>query len=494
MTPLKKTTPARVGKLKVEYRPIGQLTPYEKNARTHPPEQIDQIKHLIERYGAMPIVVDGKNGIMAGHATYQAARQLGLRTVPVIELTGLSQAEKRAYVLSHNKVALAAGWDTQILATELADLKGMGLDMDLTGFGLSEITALLDPNPGPQEEPPPATLKDKAVSRAGDLWLLGPHRLLCADSTKAASLKTLMDGQLAQCVFTDPPYGVSYEARSGDFDVLQGDDLRRGQLRDMLHKAFKAAIEHTTNDAGWYVWHASATREDFAGALRDNGLVENSYIIWVKTQMVLGWADYRWAHEPCFYAARQGVRPAFYGDRTNTTVWRVDATQGLDGAQRTTIGHGVVLTTPEGAELFVQAKAPSGKKVRHVHAQPGQPVLLDASPGSSTVWEVSRDNVQGKKEASLHPTMKPVELTRRALANSTQEGDIVLDMFAGACSTIMGAEQTKRVGYAMELDPHYVDAGLRRWQALTGKEATHATEKKTFEALAKSRAKTGRKT
>lgn len=480
----------KVGNLKVEYREVGKLKPYAKNARIHPPAQIDKIKRSLERFGwTNPILVDGKNGLVAGHGRLQAALQLGQRTVPVIELTGLSVSEKRAYLLADNRIAQQAGWDEELLRTEFSDLKDMGVDLGLTGFDADEVANFLSPPPSAPTEPPVPALPAKAVSKLGDLWVMGDHRLMCGDSTKAATLKALMAGREAQCVFTDPPYGISYEAPSGSFEVIKGDDLRRGQLAHLLHGAFSTAIGHTRQDAAWYVWHASSTRDDFAKALRDVGLVENGMIIWAKPGMVLGWSDYRWAHEPCFYAARQGVKPAYHGDRTETTVWRVDA-RAAGGEPATAIGAGVIITTKEGHEIYISSTSPKGRKVRHVHAEKG--VLLSASGNEGdNVWEVSRDNGHGKASTTHHPTQKPVELARRALRNSTQEGEIVLDLFAGSASTIMAAEQTKRCGYACELDPRYVDVGVRRWQEMTGQQATHAQEKKTFDAITKARA--GRK-
>lgn len=477
-------------RLKLEYREVGKLKPYEKNSRQHPPEQIEKLCAVIRRVGfVVPILVDEKAGILKGHGGLQAARQLGMRSVPVIELSGLTAAEKRAYLIADNRLAEDSGWDRDILRAEMIDLRGMGFDLALTGFDNHEIALTLEPPKGEDAEPPAGRIQTQVVSRAGDLWHLGEHRLICADSTKDETYERLLDGRRVQCVFTDPPYGVSYEARSGQFEVIKGDDLRRGQLERLLQGAFGAAVRHAADDAGWYVWHASSTREDFARALRDAGLVENGYIFWVKPGMVLGWSDYRWAHEPCFYAARQGVKPAFYGDRTDTTVWRARPT-GEGAAGRTAIGTGVILATPDGKEIYVAGTPPKGRKIRHVSLKEGETAYLEPTHDAQTVWEVGRDNGHGKG-VSIHPTQKPVELARRALRNSTREGEAVLDMFSGSASTIMAAEQTGRVGYAIELDPQYVDAGVRRWQELTGKEAIHADEKRTFEAIAKERA--GRK-
>ena len=479
--------------LSIEYFNTARVKPYAKNARAHPPEQVAKIVASIRAVGfTKPILVDERNEILAGHGAHMAAQQLEMAKVPVIVRRGLTQAQKRAYRLADNKIAEGSGWDNAILAVEFADLKAMGADLAMTAFDPDEIELVLKPPPGaPDAEPPVPANTGRAASQAGDLWLLGSHRLICGDSTKTATLKALMHGNQAQCVFTDPPYGVSYQSPSGAHEVLKGDELRRGQLAHMLHGALSAALPHTVNDAGWYIWHASSTREEFSKAMRDVGLVELATLIWAKPGIVLGWADYRWAHEPCFYAARQGVKPAFYGDRTNQTVWRVGA-RSASGEATTAIGAGVTVTTKEGAEIHIQASAPKGRKVRHLHLEGGGVLLQSAGGAGDDLWEVGRDAGHGR-ENDRHPTQKPVELARRAITNSTRESEGVLDMFAGAASTIIACEQLKRVGYAVELDPKYVDVGIRRWQEFTGKQAIHAKEKKTFDAIAKARSATGKR-
>jgi DNA modification methylase len=485
MTQLKeKVRPAGRGKLAVEYVAIDSIRPSKHNTRTHPPEQITQILRSIKEFGwTKPIIVDEKGEILAGHGAYQAAQQDGMVEVPIIRRAGLTAAQKRAYRTADNKIGEDSDWDRALLGAEFEALMNMGYDVTLTGFSQTEVDFILKPPAQATQEPPAPPPGGPAISKQGDLWLLGNHRLLCGDSTKPASYKRLMNGEKAACIFTDPPYGVSYEARGGNFEVIKGDDKRRGQLKDMLQSAFQNAVDHSREDAGWYVWHASSTRDDFAQALRNVGLVENGYIIWAKAGMVLGRSDYQWSHEPCFYAARQGVRPAFHGDRTHTTIWQLE--RAISG-QATAIGDGVIITMPDGQELFVSAKPPKGKKVRHLHIEGDKPLLLQPVTDQDSVWRVSRDTGHGK-DAAIHPTMKPVELVRKALINSTTEGQIVLDMFSGSASTIMGAEQTQRCGYAIELDPLYVDASIRRWQNMTGKAATHAEEKTTFDAIASAR-------
>ena len=474
-------TPKRVGQLKVEYRAIGTLIPYARNARRHSDEQVGRIADLIKRFGwTAPILVDGKSGIIAGHGRVLAAKLLNMRQVPAIELKGLSEAEKRAYILADNKVAEDAGWDKELLRLELGDLRNLGIDIQALGFGPKDFR--LEP-----EDPPEPELTDPAVARRGDIWTLGNHALVCADSTKAEAYHALGRERVAM-IFTDPPYGVSYEARSGDFEMIRGDDLRRGQLQRMLHLAFALAAKSARDDASWYVWHAHATREDFAAAMRDVGLVELGYIIWAKPQISLGWSNYRWAHEPCFYACRQGVRPAWYGDADQGTVWRVAASRTAE-ALRASIGQGVLVASETGGELYVTTKPPENRKVRQIKLAEGKTALLSGTSEADDLWEVSRDNGHGKKTA-LHPNQKPVELARRAILNSSREGERVLDMFAGSSSTLLAAEQTKRVAFAVEMDPRYVDAGIRRWQAYTGRQAILSNGKehgKPFDAVQASR-------
>ena len=481
MTPPKKAR----GPLRVDYRKIGDVKPSKDNPKDHPPAQIDQIRRSIEANGwTKPIIVDEKGEILAGHGAHLAAQQMGLAEVPTIMRAGLTAAQKRAYRIADNKVAEGSTWNAGILAAEFKALQAMGFDVGLTGFSQTEVEFHLKAPASAQAEPPVPQLERRLVTRLGDVWVLGEHRLLCGDSTKPATYKALMGGRQAQCVFTDPPYGISYAAPSGAFKVIKGDDKRRGELKEMLRSAFACAIEHTRVDAGWYVWHANATRMDFGEALASVGLIELSLLIWEKPGATLGWGDYRQSHEPCFYAARQGVKPAFHGDRTGTTIWRLEGA-GTPG-EPVAIGTGLIVSTPEGREIYITSKPPAGKKVRHLHLPEKGALLLQGKTETDDLWQVGRDAGHGKDEA-IHPTMKPVELARRACMNSAKEGEVVLDFFSGGGSTLIGAEQTKRIAYCVELDPQYVDATVRRWQTLTGKKATHGTSKKAFDDIARAK-------
>jgi DNA modification methylase len=265
-------------------------------------------------------------------------------------------------------------------------------------------------------------------------------------------------------VHTDPPYGVSYEAQSGKFAEIAGDGKRNDELVALLRAAFQNMAARTLDDAAWYIWHASTTREDFAYAMKEAGLLERQYLVWVKPAAVLGRSDYRWGHEPCFYASKDGHTPAFYGDRTNETVWRV-AARTKDGPAGI-VGQGTYLQTGQGDGIFLTARPPKGKKARSYRLNLGETMTLATTSAAGTVWEISRDH------AAAHPTQKPVELPRRAILNSTKPGQVVLDAFLGSGSTLIAAELTGRRCFGTELDPKYAAVTLDRWARTTEKTPT----------------------
>ena len=317
---------------------------------------------------------------------------------------------------------------------------------------------------------------------AGDVWELGMHRIICGDSTDPNTWATLMGRERAAMVFTDPPYGVSYEAQSGEFEVIEGDHKRRDDLYKMLVGAFKCIAKIADDKAGIYIWHASSTRNDFAQAMTAAGLIEKQYLIWAKPGLVLGRADYQWAHEPCFYCAKDGHTPNFYGDRAESTVWRIAAIT-TDQAS-TVLGAGVIILGGDGRMLFIQPKAPKTKKAREIRLTEKVPsVFLADTTGTGTVWEIARDGNY------VHPTQKPVALAVRAIENSSKPGDIVVDAFSGSGTLLIGCETTGRRGRVAELDPKYVQAAIQRWQEFTGKEATLVQTDQTFGEVQKERSR-----
>ena len=377
-----------------------------------------------------------------------------------------SEAEEYADLTADNRLAELADMNATMLADLLAEIDTGEIPLELTGYteedfdGLIEsITGADDAEPNDQDDEHDQPLPP--MSKPGDLWILGPHRLICGDATDEPTIERLMDGEKAAMVHTDPPYGVSYETQSGKFAMIKNDDKTHDDLfYKLLLPAFNNYRKHTIDEAAFYIWHASSTRRDFEDAMTAAGLMENQYIIWAKNGISLGRADYQWAHEPCFYASKAGISPKFYGDRAQHTVWRV--TTRKDGQMMTVLGSGVVLTDGTGGKLCITDKPPKGKKMRYVRMEEGKPIDLFQEDRMQTVWEVARET------NTLHPTQKPVEIPIRAIENSSEPGEIVLDFFGGSGSTLMGAELTGRRCYSTELDPVYCDVIISRYVAQTG--------------------------
>lgn len=386
--------------------------------------------------------------------------------VPVEYQDYSSEAEEYADLTADNRLAELADMNATMLADLLADIDTGELPIELTGYTEEDFSSLIesitgadDAEPNDQDDEHDQPLQP--MSKPGDLWILGPHRLICGDATDGPTIERLMDGEKAAMVHTDPPYGVSYETQSGKFAMIKNDDKTHDELfYKLLLPAFNNYRKHTIDEAAFYIWHASSTRRDFEDAMTAAGLMENQYIIWVKNGISLGRSDYQWAHEPCFYAGKAGVSPNFYGDRAQHTVWRV--TTRKDGQMMTVLGSGVVLTDGKGGKLCITDKPPKGKKMRYVRMEEGKPVDLFQEDRMQTVWEVARET------NTLHPTQKPVEIPIRAIENSSQPGEIVLDFFGGSGSTLMGAELTGRRCFSTELDPVYCDVIISRYVAQTG--------------------------
>ncbi len=307
---------------------VEKLIPYANNARTHSDTQVAQIAASIREFGfTNPVLIDGDHGIIAGHGRVLAARKLGMTEVPVIELAHLSKAQRKAYILADNKLAMNAGWDNDLLAVELGELKADGFDLALTGFGSDEIAALLadqnegltDPDDIPEE---PAT----PVSALGDVWLLGKHRIICGDSTDAATVERVLNGVKPHLMVTDPPYGVVYDA-----------NWRNERVRSNGSPIGGRAVGAVMNDdrADWreawalfpgdvsYVWCASLHSHEVAESLIASGFGLRSQIIWSKSNFAIGRSDYHWQHEPCWYAVRDKAKGHWHGDRKQTTLWQI---------------------------------------------------------------------------------------------------------------------------------------------------------------------------
>lgn len=392
---------------------IATLIPYINNSRTHSEEQIKQVAASIKEFGfTNPVLIDEQGGIIAGHGRVMAAELLGMTEVPCIVLEGLTEAQKKAYVIADNQLALNAGWDLDTLKLEVENLHELDFDLDLLGFDDDMLDGLLQeiPGEGLTDEDAVPEAPESPVSVEGDVWVLGNHRLMCGDSTSIDAVDRLMGGQKSDLVFTDPPYGMSYgggraagSTKKGALvkahGMILGDDARGDDLIALVSDSLSAAVISRKEGGAAYVCFPWRTYAEFEQGLIDAGLEIKACIVWNKKSIGLGNSNYRPQHEFIFYCGGQ-----WYGDKSQSDVWS-----------------------------------------------------LGRDSGSSYV----------------HPTQKPVELIEKALSNSSKSGDIVHDCFGGSGSTLIACEKTGRHARLMELDPKYVDVIIKRWQDFTGKEAIH---------------------
>lgn len=427
------------GAKQIELWPIDKLIPYGRNPRCHSDAQVAQIADSIRVLGFNnPILVDTRAGIIAGHGRLLAARKLQLCEVPVIVLDHLTESQKRAYILADNQLALNAGWDEELLQMELAALQEEDFNLDLIGFETAELDRLLsqDTVAGLTEEDAVPEPPEEPVTRAGDLWLLGPHRVLCGDATNAEAVQRMCAGHTPFLMVTDPPYGIELDSEWRDRAGLNSCGRAEPSYMHRTEGHRNTSISSDTR-ADWseafallptlqvaYVWHASKfTREVLDGLLRI-GFLHHQQIIWNKGRTVLTRTHYWFQHEPCWYVRKKNA-PWFGKAGENSTVW----------------------------------DSPSPKFIM----------------GSS------------QEEKFDHPTQKPVELMRRPILNHIQRGELVYDPFLGSGTTLAGAETTGRICNGLELDPKYVDVIVKRWQGFTGKKATLESDGRTFEEIAQER-------
>ena len=365
---------------------------------------------------ANPVLVDEAGGIIAGHGRILAAQSLGYAEAPVMVAEGRSEAQKRAYILADNCLALSAGWDTAMLSVEFAELEGLGFDLELTGFTLEEIAELSpeETQPGLTDEDATPEPPETPVSVLGDVWILGKHRLMCGDSTSITAVETLMAGGQADIMITDPPYNVAYGGDKGNAanknkvdggkrntQTILNDDMSDDAFRQFLRDAFTTATTVMKPGAVFYIWHSDSEGYNFRGACRDAGLTIRQCLIWKKSQLVMGRQDYQWKHEPCLYGWKDGAGHLWAADRKQTTILEFD------------------------------------------------------KPSTNDV----------------HPTMKPVALFEYQMLNNTKGADVVLDLFGGSGTTVIAAEKHGRHARLMELDPKYCDVIVKRWMEFAGQKA-----------------------
>ncbi|MEL7608844.1 MAG: site-specific DNA-methyltransferase [Bacillota bacterium] len=303
---------------------IDKLVPYARNARTHSKEQILQLRASIREFGFVnPVIVDKDLNIIAGHGRILAAKEEGFTEVPCVFAEHLTEAQKRAYIIADNRLALNAGWDAEMLSVEIADLQGADFDISLLGFDDAELNKLLGGMEDVKDDDfdVDAELQKPAVTQPGDLWLLGNHRLVCGDSTKAETFELLMDGKTANLVVTDPPYNVNYEGTAGK---IRNDNMADAKFYQFLLDAFTLTEKVMARDASIYVFHADTEGLNFRRAFSDAGFYLSGTCIWKKQSLVLGRSPYQWQHEPILFGWKKTGKHAWYSDRKQSTIWEFD--------------------------------------------------------------------------------------------------------------------------------------------------------------------------
>jgi len=353
----------------IQLRPLDSLIPYARNARTHSPEQVDQIAASIREFGfTNPILIREDGSIIAGHGRHAAARKLGLAEVPTICLSHLSPTQVKAYVLADNKLAMNAGWDDAMLALEMQELKDEGFDLSLMGFSAGEVDAIFAECTvdGLTDEDDVPDAPADPVTRPGDVWVCGRHRVMCGDSTSAESITQLLQGRKADLWITDPPYNVAYQGGTSEKLTIKNDSMGDEEFRSFLRGAYSAADQNLKEGGSFYIWYAGGETYNFIGAGFDIGWDPKHvlYHIWKKDRLVLGRSDYHYIHEPCIYGWKPGAAHIWESDRCQVSVYECKRPRRSD-----------VHPTMKPVELFAYQIGNSSKK--------GE-VVLDSFGGSGT--------------------------------------------------------------------------------------------------------------
>ena len=307
--------------------PIEKLVPYVNNARTHSPEQINKLRSSLREFGFInPVIIDRDFGVIAGHGRILAAKEEGITEVPCVFADHLTEAQKKAYIIADNRMAMDAGWDEELLRVEIEALQAEAFDLSLTGFDEKELSDLFKDDADVQEDEfdVDAELEKPTFSKSGDVWTLGRHRLVCGDSTKAETFDTLMQGRKANLVVTDPPYNVNYEGTAGK---IKNDNLADEKFYQFLFDAFSNIEKVMADDASIYVFHADTEGLNFRKAFSDAGFYLSGCCIWKKPSLVLGRSPYQWQHEPCLYGWKKSGKHQWYAERKQTTIWEFEKTK-----------------------------------------------------------------------------------------------------------------------------------------------------------------------
>ena len=307
--------------------PIEKLVPYVNNARTHSPEQINKLRSSLREFGFInPVIIDRDYGVIAGHGRILAAKEENIKEVPCVFADHLTEAQKKAYIIADNRMAMDAGWDEELLRVEIEALQAEAFDLALTGFDEKELAALFDDGSDVEDDDfdVDAELEKPTITHAGDAWTLGRHRLVCGDSTKPETYEVLMQGQKANLVVTDPPYNVNYEGTAGK---IKNDNMASEKFYEFLFDAFSCMEKVMADDASIYVFHADTEGLNFRRAFADAGFYLSGCCIWMKPSLVLGRSPYQWRHEPCLYGWKKNGKHQWYSDRKQTTIWEFEKTK-----------------------------------------------------------------------------------------------------------------------------------------------------------------------
>jgi DNA modification methylase len=303
--------------------PVAKLVPYVNNARTHSPEQIKKLRSSLREFGFVnPVIIDREYNVIAGHGRIAAACEEGITEVPCVFADHLTEAQKKAYILADNRMALDAGWDEEMLRVELEGLEELGFDLGLTGFDEKELASLFPTDEAKEDDfDVDAELQKPAFTKSGDVWTLGRHKLVCGDSTNPDTYTVLMDGRKANLVITDPPYNVNYEGSAGK---IKNDNMTQDKFYEFLLAAFQNMYSCMADDASIYVFHADTEGLNFRRAFADAGFYLSGCCIWKKQSLVLGRSPYQWQHEPVLYGWKKNGKHQWYTGRKETTIWEFD--------------------------------------------------------------------------------------------------------------------------------------------------------------------------
>lgn len=414
--------------MKIVDKPIEWLRPYENNPRNNE-QAVEAVANSINEFGfKVPIVATIDGEIVNGHTRFKAAKFLRLKTVPVLIADDLTEEQIKAFRLADNKTGELADWDVELLYSELDELTGF----DMTMFGFEDIDFSLDDFEEDEKETGEEAdidSEEKPKVEYGDIFQLGRHRLMCGDSTSAEDMARLIDGAVIDLYVTDPPYNVAYQGGTDEAMTIMNDSMDDVSFRQFLRDAFAVANNHLKPGGAFYIWHADSEGLNFRAAVKETGWLLKQSIIWVKNAIVLGRQDYQWKHEPCLYGWKDGASHYFVDNRSLATVIEEDEEN---------------LKEMTKSELISYIKT-----------------MQDTSP--TTVFYEDKP-----VRNDIHPTMNPLKLIARCVLNSSKKGDKILDSFNGGGSTLMVCERSERIGYAMELDPVYVERTIKRWEEETG--------------------------